>query len=90
MLRVLVLVVLGLGIAALILYAADYASLRFGHDPFGTVIVTRYYVIPQKNGKTEFVFQPPELEKCVHSIFPHDELKPCWYLNWHPEQPVKV
>jgi hypothetical protein len=84
------LIVLGTCVAAAILYAADYALIRFGPNPFGTVIVTRYYVIPKKNGKTEFVFQPPELEKCAHSLLPHQSYTPCWYLSRHPEQPIKI
>jgi hypothetical protein len=82
--------VAGVCIAATILYVADYAAIRFGHAAFGAEIVTPYYVIPQKNGKTEFVFQPPELRKCVHSLFPHQGYAPCWYLSRHPEQPIKI
>jgi hypothetical protein len=88
--RVLVLTLSGLCLAAALLYAADYASVRFSRNPFGTVIVTRYYVIPKKNGKTEFVFQPAELQSCVHSLFSHEGYPPCWYLNRHPEQPIKL
>ena len=83
-------IVSGLCMAAVILYAADYASAGFGPNRFGTVIVTRYYVIPKKNGKTEFVFQPAELQKCVHSLFSHEGYAPCWYLSRHPEQPIKM
>ncbi len=88
--RLIVLIASGLGAVAAILYMADYAVVRLGHNAFGTVIVTRYYMIPQKNGKTEFVFQPPEPQKCVRSLFPHGGYAPCWYLNRHPEQPTKL
>jgi hypothetical protein len=88
--RMLLFTVLCLCLAALILYAVDYASVRFGSAPLGAVTVTRYYVIPKKNGKEEFVFQPPELEKCVHSLFSHAGYRPCWYLNRHPEQPITM
>jgi hypothetical protein len=88
--RVLITVFAGLCIAATILYVVDYAIARFGRAPFGNVIVTHYYEIPKKNGKTEFVFLPPELQKCVHSLFPHLGYAPCWYLNGHAEQPVKM
>ena len=77
-------------LAAGILYIADYAMIRFGPNPFGSVIVSRYYVIPKKNGKTEFLFQAPELQKCVHSLFPHQGYPPCWYLSRRPEQPIKL
>lgn len=88
--RAALLIASGVCIAAAILYAADYALVRFGRNPLGTVIVTRYYVIPQKNGKTQFVFQPPKLQDCVHSLFPHAGYIPCWYLSRHPEQPITI
>lgn len=88
--RVMQMTVAGVCIAAAILYAADYATVRFGHTAYGAVIVTPYYVIPKKNGKTEFVFQPPELQKCVHSLLPHQGYAPCWYLSRHPEQPIRI
>jgi hypothetical protein len=88
--RIAIAIIFGLCVAAAVLYAADYASVRFARNPFGTVIVTRYYVIPKKNGKAEFVFQPAQLEKCVHSLFSHSGYTPCWYLSRHPEQPIKI
>ena len=88
--HVVLIIALGICTAVVILYAADYASVRFGSNAFGAVIVTRYYVIPKKNGKTEFVFQPAELQKCVHSLFSHEGYSPCWYLSRHPEQPIKM
>ena len=88
--RTFLLMISGICMAAAILYAADYAAVRFGRTPFGSVIVTQYYVIPKKNAKTEFVFQPPMLQKCVHSLFAHEGYVPCWYLSRHPEQPIKM
>jgi hypothetical protein len=88
--RILVLTLIGLCLAGAILYVADYASVRLAPDRFGSVVVTRYYVIPKKNGKTEFVFQPAQLQQCVHSLFAHEGYLPCWYLSRHPEQPIKM
>ena len=88
--RAILVIVSGVCVAAAILYATDFALVRFARSPFGTVIVTRYYVIPKKNGKTEFVFQPPELQRCVHSLLPQEGYTPCWYLSRHPEQPIKM
>ena len=64
--RLLFTIVSGACIAALILYAADYACIRFGRSPFGAVIVTRYYLIPKKNGKTEFVFKSRRLQTAAN------------------------
>ena len=51
--------VLGVVLAALlVLYAADYASARFGfpgnRPTFGSVEVRRSYAVPQKNKKLEY------------------------------------
>ncbi len=88
--RVFILIVSGLCLGAVILYAGDYGMVYFGRAPFGSIIVTRYYAIPKKNGKTEFVFQAPQLQKCVHSLFPHEGFPPCWYLSRHTEQAITL
>jgi len=88
--RILVLTSFGLCLAGAILYATEYASVHLAHDPFGSVVVTRYYLIPQKNGKTEIVFQPAQPQQCVHSLFAHEGYLPCWYLSRHPEQAIKM
>jgi len=47
-------------VAVLVLtYLADALVLHFRHNPFGSVVVSRYDAIPEKNGKTEFVFEQP-------------------------------
>jgi hypothetical protein len=88
--RILVLTLFGLCLAGTILYAADYASVRLAHDPFGSVVVTRYHLIPKKNGSTEIVFQPAQPQQCVHSLFAHEGYLPCWYLSRHREQSIKM
>ncbi len=77
-----------LAIAAV--YAGDYAvmwyRIRANRQPFGTVQVERYYAVPEKNNRTEFMMQEPENETCVHSLFPHFGFAPCWYAQRHREQ----
>jgi hypothetical protein len=76
------------------LYAADYGFLQIrvarNREPFGTVTVHRYYAVQKKNGKTEFMFDPPQDQQCVHSIFPHLGYPPCWRLERNPEQKVNI
>jgi hypothetical protein len=90
-----------LGIAALFLcgllsiaYAADYLSVRYripgNREQFGTVTVRRYDAVQEKNGKTEFLFNPPEAQTCVRSLFPHFGYTPCWYLQRHTEQRTDI
>jgi len=50
---------------------------------FGSVMVQRYWEIPQKSGKTDYSFDPPSQQTCIHSIFPHGGYSPCWYLSRH-------
>ena len=75
-----------------ILYAGDYASVRFrippGREPYGTVSVRPYYVVPQKGGKLEFYFVDPYSQTCVKSLFPHFGYTPCWYLSRHARQRI--
>jgi hypothetical protein len=71
-------------------YAVDYAVFRYrvtaNRQPFGQITVTRYDAVPQKNGKTQFIFNPPEAQTCVHALFPRAGFTPCWYLQRHTEQ----
>jgi hypothetical protein len=77
-----------------LLYVGDYASVRYriprSRDPFGTVEVQPYYVVPLKDGKTEFMFLKPESQVCVHSLFPHLGHDPCWYVSRHRDKPINT
>jgi hypothetical protein len=59
-------------------------------NPYGTVTVDHYYAVGEKGGKTEFIFDPPQAQTCVHALFPHAGYSPCWYLSRHPEQKTDV
>jgi hypothetical protein len=79
-LRLFMLVLLCSGI-----YLSDYLYARYRiakkQDPFGVVNIRSYYAIPLKSGKTELVFQEPENQVCVKSLFPHFGYSPCWYVK---------
>ena len=86
-----------LAIAVLVLalvYAGDYVSVRYriprSRDPYGSVPIRRYIAVTQKSGKTEFYFDPPTVQVCVHTLFPHLGFAPCWYLNRHKVQRVNM
>lgn len=68
-----------------VLYFGDYLSVRYripkGREPFGVVTVQTSYAVKQKDGKTEYYFNPPENQTCVHALFPHLGYSPCWYLG---------
>ena len=75
-------------------YAGDYAILRYrvvaNRNPFGTIKVSSYYAVQEKNNKTEFIFNNQENQTCVHSLFSHLGYAPCWYLNRHPEKQITI
>lgn len=87
----LVLFVLG---TALLLFFADFVIFRArtatNRNPYGSVVVSRYYAVLQKNGKTQFIFDPPAPETCVNALFAHSGMMPCWYLTRHPEQRTDI
>jgi hypothetical protein len=82
-----------LGVTALA-YTVDYAVFRYrvsaNRQPFGQITVTTYDAIEQKSGKTQFIFNPPQAQTCVHALFPRQGYVPCWYLQRHTEQRTDI
>ena len=80
--------------AAIVAFIVDFAIFRVrvasNRNPYGSVTVSHYYAVQQKNGKTQFIFEPPQDESCVNALFPHSDQKPCWYLRRHPEQRTDI
>lgn len=89
-LRVFAIVVLSAGV----IYLCDYLLLRVrmatNRSPYGTVTIQPYYAVPQKDGKTQFLFDDPQDETCVHSLFPHAGDDPCWYLSRKKEKRIDM
>jgi hypothetical protein len=80
---------LSLAILTILAYAGDYAVFRYrvgANRAFGQVTVTSYDAVPQKSGKTVFIFNDPQAQTCVNSLFPRAGYPPCWYLQRHSEQ----
>lgn len=76
-----------------VLYTGDYLSLKLripSRDPFGSVEVQRYYAVALKNRKTEFMRAEPAQQTCVRSLLPHYGDTPCWYLERHRRQTIRV
>jgi hypothetical protein len=92
--RILIIVLLCPLLAAVLIYACDFASLRYripnNRAQFGSVVVTRTWVIPMKDGKTQYSFDPPAPQECVNALFPHLGDPPCWYLQRHSKQQVNT
>ena len=83
----------GISVAAalgltLIAYVVDSVVFRYRvgkNQALGQVTVTSYDAVAQKSGKTQFIFNDPTLQTCVHALFPHGGYEPCWYLQKHAE-----
>jgi hypothetical protein len=79
---------------AAVAFGLDYAVFRIRaathRNAYGSLTVNHYYAILQKNGKTQFIFDPPQVQTCVNALFPHQGWLPCWYLTRHPEQRTDI
>ena len=75
-------------------YAIDFAVFRYrvstNRQPYGQITVNSYDAVLQKNGKTEFLFNPPQVQTCANALFPRAGLVPCWYLQRHAEQRTDI
>jgi hypothetical protein len=71
-----------------LVYVADWIVLQIrersgsAHD---SVVVDNSYVIHQKNGKMEYLYDPPQPTPCVRSLLPHQGQSACWWLVRHTE-----
>jgi hypothetical protein len=69
----------------LLVFVADSIALRLhipGNRPeFSTFQVRPYYAVKMKDGKTQFMFEDPQDETCVNSLFPQLGYRPCWYVS---------
>jgi hypothetical protein len=92
--RLAVYTVVSLATLTLIAYAIDSLVFRFrvsgNRAAYGQVTVNHYDAVPQKSGKTEFIFDPPQAESCVKALFPHAGYAPCWYLQRHTDQRTNI
>lgn len=75
-------------------FGVDFLVFRIrvatNRNAYGSVTVNHYYAVLQKNGKTQFIFDPPQEEPCVHALYPHADALPCWYLTRHPDQRTDI
>jgi hypothetical protein len=64
--------------------------VKSNQHPYSALTVQIYYAIQEKNGKTEYDFQPPQQESCVNSLFPYGGYSPCWYEREHPQKEIRI
>jgi hypothetical protein len=83
--------ILILGVA--LVYAVDLLSLRLripAREPFGTVLIQRYYAVGLKNKKVEYMQAEPVLQTCTHSLLPEMGYLPCWYVSRHKVKQIDI
>jgi hypothetical protein len=73
-----------------VLYFVDYIIVSLRSEPTGTCQITKFYAVPQKDGKTSYEPGEPETQTCVNSIFPHMGYSPCWYMKRHRNQQINL
>jgi hypothetical protein len=78
------------GLAAVLIYGADFAVLRGRQNRLGTVRVRVMYAVKMKNRQTEYLPEEPQNLSCTNSLFPQMGYAPCWYLSRHKLQMIDV
>jgi hypothetical protein len=76
-------------LSAVALYFADWGMLAVRiahHGGFSSVTVSQFLATPLKGHKEEYDFLGSVDQRCVKSIFPHEECQPCWWLERHRNQ----
>ena len=79
-------VLIGIFLLADLLYAGDWAMLRFriAHGTaYGAVSVTQFLATPLKGNKVEYDLMGTEQVTCSRSIFPQDGKSACWWVERH-------
>jgi hypothetical protein len=73
---------------SVLMYVADWIVLQTRErkdSVHGMVVVNNLFVIHLKNGKMEYLYDPPLPTPCVRSLFPHQSQSSCWWLSRHTE-----
>ena len=70
-----------------LVYVGEDAVVRYRVSHGGSAQVletlTIYEAGAVKGNKLEYYFDQPQLQTCVHAIFPHLGDPPCWYARKH-------
>ena len=75
-------------IAAAVLYLMDWAVLRLRAmrgAAYGSVQVNEYLSTALKGNKAQYDYLGTTAQPCVHAIFKHDALQPCWWVARHKD-----
>jgi hypothetical protein len=76
-----------------LVYAGDEIVLKIRESKGsaqGSMVVNNSYVVHQKSGKLEYLFDPPQTMPCANSLFPHYGQPACWWLARHTDQQKEI
>jgi hypothetical protein len=77
-------------------YAGDFTWLHMRMiwakpgSPYDSVHLNRVFAVLRKDGRYDILSAPPEDRACVHSIFPHSGVSPCWYVKRLNDKPIMM
>ncbi|HZB89085.1 MAG TPA: hypothetical protein VE291_10535 [Terracidiphilus sp.] len=77
-------------VAAVLLYAGDWAAFELRGSPQASVQVSRMLVVPLNNGKSEYDYQGTFDEPCSVSLFPQGGMNACWRVRRNPREVVNI
>jgi len=83
-------IAIGLVLASIGAYAADWVVFTLRGQPTSTVTVTRYQTVPLKGNKIEYDYLGTADVPCSISLFPQAGQPPCWRLRRNPNQTVNL
>ena len=83
-------IAIGLVLASIGAYAADWVVFTLRGQPTSTVTVTRYQTVPLKGNKIEYDYLGTADVPCSISLFPQAGQPPCWRLRRNPNQIVNL
>ena len=79
-------------LADLVWYELRVVSPKLGAAN-GSIHRTRVLAITEKNNKVEYEIdsnRPEEDVPCAHSLFPHADNRPCWYVARRANDPIPM
>ena len=77
---------LGLAAFGAVAFAVDFAVYKLTGSPKSKYTVHHFVSAPLKNNQQEIDYTGSEDVPCSLTVFPQDELLPCWYLRRHTNQ----
>ena len=81
-------VVLGMMIAAIVLYTADWLTFAVrarGGNGYEQIEVQQYLSTALKGNKQEYDYMGTAQVQCARALFPHGGANPCWWQRRHTQ-----